>query len=890
MKRLGRIVVVSLVVLGGLLLFWRTQGPPEVDPEKTGPGSAPRDPQARLNARSQNLAARGLGPADVATLSVRLEPDAVGGARLQGLVLDEQESPVAGATVFLDANPPRAERTGRDGTFLFEGLVPRSYQVEALAESLRAGPVSVWLRDGTEPLVLHLHRATSLEVHVVEAAAGRDLAGAAVEARERQPRTVLADARGVARLHGLTPGPQVLKVSAPGFAPVWQPLTVSEPTLEPQRVRVALEPGGAASGTVVDGEGTPVAGVTVTPEPASPRPLTDERWDGVTTDAAGRWRFEHLRAGLYRFVASSARQAPGTSRHVTLEGEREARDITIQLPGSARLSGQVVDGQGAPVPQAQVRVVLDAGGRDALARQVTADARGHFALEGLPQRRLAVVALHERATSTTRHVDLSASAPAPEPLVLVLDATGVLRGRVVSASGEPVGEAVVLAELSSTRLRTRVEQTLRGALVTTADPGGSFELRGLVPGSYLLRAAAPGTSAQHKLPWLVAPVQAETAGAPVTLRLNLGGGLQGQVRHEDGSVPEDFSLVLRGAGSFPQASPTGQFVMEGLPAGEHTVYLSGPGFITKALSGVRIQERQRTDLGPVTVQRGRRISGRVVTERGGPVAGAVVSVSQPLKGAGVVAGSLAELEYGLRQATTQADGAFTLEGLAISPLQISAEHVAEGRSAFTPLPAGVADTQLELRLVATGQVEGVVRGAGQPLSGALVLITNPAAPAGGTSATTGTDGRFQFGNLTPGTYAVLATADSGSGQQVQRTTTQVQVGQTARVELEFPRGDVTVLVRAEPTPEPQAREARVILAAKADPGGGARPAQVQSLSLVEPARFSGVLPGDYQVCVTPLTTGTAPDGGTPAPTARCRPVTIAQQPLQQELRVAMPLP
>jgi hypothetical protein len=891
MKRLG-LLVLGLVVLGAVWLTWSALSSPEEEQPVAEKSAPPRDPKTQVTVRSQNVAARGLGLAEANTLPIIPDEDRAGSLRLQGLVIDPQELPVADATVLLDSNPVRTARTEKDGTFVFTGLSPRAYQLEAQQGSLHAGPVSVWLSEQTEPIVIHLQTAASLEVSVVEAGSRQAVPGASVELRAQQPRSATTDGSGRALLQGLPTGRQVLKVSAQGFSPAWQEVSVGQASPVPQRVTVTLRGGAAVSGTVVDARGAPVAGVTVTPSPSTNtlQTLTDARWDGVATDASGRWRFEQLEAGLYRFVASSSQRAAGSSAPTTVDGAREVSGVTITLPDSARLEGQVLDFQGDPVPHALVRVAVDEGMSRALARQVTCDARGEFVIEGLPQRRLALIAMHEKASSATRYVDLSQEANRQQKVVLVLDAAEVIRGRVELSNGQPAGEAVVLAELSGSQMRNRVEQTLRGQLVTTADSGGRFELRGLLPGTYLLRAAPPGTPQQRRLAWLVPPVQAETGGREVVLRLNGGGTVVGQVRRDDNSIPESYSIVLRGAGGIPHGGGDGRFIVQGVPEGSHTLYVTGPSFVTKSVTDVRVQQGQQTDLGVLVLQRGRQLQGQVVRANGAPVAEAMVSVSQPLKGAGVVVGAAAGLEYGLQQVRTGPDGSFTFEGLPITPLQLAAEHPQEGRSEFVQIPAGVADLKMNLQLAATGQLEGTVRSAGQPVSGALVIVTNPAAPAGGTSGTTGTDGSFLFNNLAPGTYSVLAVADSGGGQQVQRSSATVQVQKVARVELEFPRGDVTVLVRAQPSEGSRATAARALLLAKAQPGTTAQPAQVQPLTLAEPARFSSVRPGDYQLCVSPMEAGPPTDGGvTTAPRSKCYPLSVPQQPAQQEITVSMPL-
>ncbi|RKG82712.1 carboxypeptidase-like regulatory domain-containing protein [Corallococcus terminator] len=878
-------------VLGALvsgLLLWFALREPNADP--TVVAAREEAPATPLSVRSSNVSARGAGLTELSALPLVPDEDRPGGFHVQGLVLDPEELPVEGATVVLDTSPPRSVRTGKDGTFDITGLSPRAYQVVARHGSLLAGPVGLWLNDETQPLVLHLRPAASLEVTVVEGAEARGVPGAAVELRSQQTVLGTTDAQGRALLQGLPVGRHVLKVSARGFAPSWQVTQVVDAVDVAQKVTVALRGGAAASGTVVDARGKPVAGVVVMPVPETTNTLlslTDARGDGVETDARGAWRFEHLGAGPYQFTASGPRVAPGTSATVRLDGMSEQSGITITVPDAARFSGRVEDARGAPVPYAVVRVALDEGARRTLARQTTADARGAFEMEGLPQRRVAVVAKHERATSGTQFVDLSQEAVRKAPVVLVLSAAEVLRGRVESSSGQPVGEAVVSAELTGARMRGRSEQTLRGQLITTADPGGRFEFRGLLPGTYLLRAAPPGTTLQQRLPWLTPPVQAETGGMEPVLKMSLGGTLTGRVVREDQVPPTDFSVVVRGAGAAPNGGGDGRFHLRGVPAGEHTLYITGKGFMNKTVPGVRIQEGQETSLGDVVVQRGRQLQGRVVNASGAPVADATVTVSQPVKGVGVVVGSAAALEYGLQQVRTGPDGGYVFEGLPISPLQLSAEHFQEGRSEFTQLLAGVADQKMDLRLSATGQLDGTVLKGNQPVSGALIIVTNPAAPAGGVSGTTGTDGTFHFDNLAPATYSVLAVTESGGGQQVQRTTANIQAKQTARVDLTIPEGSVTVLVRAQAAEGTRAQEARVLLIEKLQ--GANQPAQVQALSMAQPARFEGVNPGEYQLCVSAMTLPGQTDGGTGTPRSDCRPVNVAQQPVQQELVMALPL-
>ncbi|AKQ67058.1 hypothetical protein A176_003970 [Myxococcus hansupus] len=885
---LGVVVVVVCFLVGRSL---STPAPSQAP--SAGPPSA-----ARVEVRTERAPAAGArggggGPAEAVALQVVPDADATGTLRLQGLVLDAQELPVAGALVRLDSASVSPVQTGQDGTFLFTGLPSRAFQIEAFHASAMAGPVSFWLREGTEPLVLHLLPAATLQVDVVEQGSRKPLPGARVEVRVPQPRTADTDGSGRALVQALPAGRHTLRVAAPGYAPVWRFVSVGAASAVPQPLTVELAAGAAVSGTVVDSRGAPVPGARITPVPqaGSMLPLTDARWDGVVADAEGRWRFDSLEPGLYRFSASGSRNAPGASASVRVAGAQPVDGVVVTLGDAARLSGTVVDGHGAPVPGAVVRVVLDEGLGRTVARQASVGVRGDFHLEDLPRRRVAVAAVHDGASSSTRYVDLAQDGAGAD-VELVLDATGVVRGRVEFASGEAVGEAVVMAEPLGSRLRDRVEGTLRGKHVTVADPGGRFELRGLVQGTYQLRAAAPGTPVHQRVAWLGTATQAETGGPEVVLKLRRGGSLSGQVRLEDGATPAAFTVTLRGGSGTSFGGGDGRFQLTDIPAGEYTVFVSGTGFLTKALPGVKVAEDQDTPMGAIALSRGRRLTGRVLGAGGAPVPGAIVTVSQQLRGSSVVVGGAAELEHGLQRVNTDGEGRYVLEGLSISALQLGAEHAIEGRSASVRVEEGVQDRTQDLSLAAVGQLEGTVRRGAVPVSGVLVLVTSPGAAAGGTSGSTGTDGSFQFGSLAPGTYTVLAVVDSGAGQQVERASAIIRPGETARVDLELPRGEVTLVVQAQPSQAgTSAAAARAILLAQEAQGGAGAPTQVQTLTLTEPARFANIAPGAYQVCVSAAPVQGAPvsDSGTLLP-PNCQPVRVSLSPAEQMMMVAMPAP
>lgn len=876
---------IGVAVLTGLLTYFLMRPEPPA-PRAAGVAQAPKPspggpgaPVARARAES-------------APIALVAEPDALGSLRLQGMVLDANDQPAAGAVVRVDSAPPRSVTTEKDGSFTFSGLLPRVYRLEARLGAQVALPAQVRVEESTPLITLRLRSASAVEVRVVDARDRSRISGASVELRgEAEVLQAITGAEGKARLEGVLPGRYVVKAEAPAHGPVLRAVYVGDAPLSAQPILMELSGGSGVAGEVVDGSGRPVEGVPVVAENAAEViQLADASRDAVRTDARGQWRFPLLPPGTYRFVAGGAARAPGVSPLVQVDGRTERTGVVITLPQGARLSGQVVDRQEAPVPYALVRAVMSEGALGlALARQIQCDAEGRFTLEGLPQRPVDVVALHESATSLTRRVDLTGVSERTG-VVLALDADLELEGTVVSATtGQPVAEAVVLAEPAASADRSRTETTLRGRLSSVADAAGRFTIRGLRPGTYLLRAAPPGTPLERRLSWLrnLRRVEAGTRG--MTLELMEDGRIRGRVLKQDGQPPALFTVSVGGSTGGAVGSSSGEFVVPHVPAGNHVLMVAGPDFATRVLSSVTVRSGEETDVGTLNVDPGRKLEGRVLLPDGRPVAGALVTITKRLEGTGVVAGPAAAAMTDPRQVLTLEDGRFVLEGLGITPLNLAAEHPEHGRSENVPIAPGVEQARQDLVLQPGGSITGRVTQNGQPVAGALVLASAKDAPGGGTGVSTGTDGSYVFSSLSPGAYTVVAILEGSSGQRLKNATVQVSARGMARQDFEMPLGGLTLVVNAEPTADGRAQSARLFLEAAGTAGGAAAPGAVQTQPIADgtPARFTQLVPGSYRVCAVP-SGAFAVDAGPPTVRPLCRFIAVAESPTEQQ--ISLPLP
>ncbi len=141
------------------------------------------------------------GPPDVA---LQYDDDPDGKIRLEGQVVDADDKPVAGAIVGISANPARQVKTEGDGSFAFDKLLAREYTLEARQGDAAGGPVTVRVNGKTEPVIIHLAQASSLELTVLDATTKAPVAGADVKTTGDTPQSTQTRARGKAPPPGLS--------------------------------------------------------------------------------------------------------------------------------------------------------------------------------------------------------------------------------------------------------------------------------------------------------------------------------------------------------------------------------------------------------------------------------------------------------------------------------------------------------------------------------------------------------------------------------------------------------------------------------------------------------------------------------------------------------------
>jgi hypothetical protein len=434
--------------------------------------------------------------------------------------------------------PQRETRTQADGSYVLR--VPPTERAVIAAEHAESG-TSRWFpvrfrSDGNalEDIVLVL--GVLVEGRVTDAESGEPIAGAVVGEGWTFRRTATTGADGVYRLPSCTVEYLDLHASADGYATSSRS---EHPRVAGESVRLdfGLRRGHAAIGRVVDESARPLAGVYVAA-------VAEGDWTRSSrTDEDGRFRVEPLAPDRAHALFLTRRgSASQIYEFPASEATQDTIDLgQITLSGAQLVAGRVVDGTGQPVAEAIVtldgwnsdRFVLAGGGRrfdnDRFAvRQASSDTEGRFWFGAVAPGSYRLVARQTgRAESASLSV-LVQDGDERDHLELVFADGLVIRGSVRDEQGRALADVHVWAFADE-----EGAQTAPGANVQ-AD--GSFELRGLSPGTYWLEASRGLVRDEDPAePWLDASVEhVEPGGEPVTLVIARGATIEGVVRDAHG--------------------------------------------------------------------------------------------------------------------------------------------------------------------------------------------------------------------------------------------------------------------------------------------------------------------------------------------------------------------
>jgi Carboxypeptidase regulatory-like domain/PDZ domain len=374
-------------------------------------------------------------------------------------------------------------------------------------------------------------------------------------------------------------------------------------------VELQLSRGRTVTGTVHTREGAPAPDVPVT--------LAAGAFLAVRTNARGEFEMPGLPSNSFELRAIAPQGSARERVNLTAGDVR----VRLVLAPDAALTGVVLDQQRRPVPEA--RVVAVTGTVPNTHNTIGfSDRGGRFRIDGLGAGPLSVSATHDLGLAEVEVGTLETGDRKHVELVLGQGAS--VSGTVRTEAGRPAAGVQVFGMAARSAYTPTPWPMPTAGAQTGAD--GSYRLGGLPAGEIVIRAANPGddpftvTMGRTRRPDNVAvalrPTENKAGVDLVVLRNDFT--IRGRVADAEGRPVAGAVLqaIADGAGTPGARTRTlsqqdGQFVIDGLTGGPHTILAVHPDFadflrnsIASGATGVELRLQRPGSLGGMVVREG----------------------------------------------------------------------------------------------------------------------------------------------------------------------------------------------------------------------------------------------------------------------------------------------
>ena len=741
------------------------------------------------------------------------------GFPVAGVVRDAGKRPVAGALVRLEGvkATTRWILTDAEGGFTIPNAPDGrgSLVVDAGDSGWAAKPdLKLPMPEG-RTVTVTLAAPSSLAGKVVEDKTGRPVPRAKLLLKgDAFARLVRAAPDGTYALKGVPPESYRLAVDEARHVPWVQPALALAPG-EAKKLDIALTPGATLAGKVVDENGAPVAAARGTLTRGGENAIAGLRRmlrvgaeiTAFRTRPDGTFTASRLAPGdNQRLYVSHADFERATVAGLSLPAGGVKAGVSVVLKRGATISGIVKDANDQPVADVEVQVDPSTNFRGGAGGAVVNFMRlggpsarpktksgpdGAFAIRGISVGEYALL-LKKPGFATERVDPVKVTEQGAEPVLVALGPGASISGFVRRKNGEG-------AEGFLVRAGAAAGGGGRGGRGGGGGPGGGllnaigadnatgadggFFIDGLKAGQPYDLTALGGAGMGPQRRGVVAPaagadlvVSGTGRIAGVALDAKTGQPLRNfSVTYEpDRGGGAIIRIVARGTGAQTGIgqkrdfqTEDGVFALEDVPAGTWTVVMDAKGYQTARVASLAVDEGGTKDGVEVRVTPGVVLKGRVSDAKTGrPVANATVTWEAAGSGGpggpGGMFGRGGPLGLdGADDVTTDAEGAFTVEGIAAGRIKVTAKSpdYADGSEV-----ADVKETggTVEVKLASGGSVGGVVVSGNQPVSGASVSLAGAGEAGfgrilgGGQTTTTDATGRFAFDHLVVGRYSASA--------------------------------------------------------------------------------------------------------------------------------------
>jgi protocatechuate 3,4-dioxygenase beta subunit len=664
-------------------------------------------------------------------------------------------------------------RTGSDGTFTIrvkEGTYDVVFKREGFAsKTIRAQQIN----SSAKPLEVTMDPGVEITGRVTRNGAGVEGVNVGVFSADVTANTITGP-DGTFRLEDLNPGPLMLFAGKrEEFIQVNRP--VSAPA---QDVLIEVPPGGRITGRVLDKSShKPVtqfqAGISTSRSGGGMVIMTPPMLKAFTSDD-GSFTLENVPPGPAQVVVNAPGYTTARVGGVNVEEGKAVTDVEVTLDAGVKLTGKVTGPDGAPLAGVSVRPDQSPGANrvmrfDGVDNGTITDASGEYTLEALEAGEKTFTFTRQGYLTESRNVTLGTSASRLD----VQLTTGIrVTGTVVAESGGPVTDAIVTASSAG-----------GGGRQARTDAGGNFQIEGVAPGHYTLRATRSGYADGILRDFDT------SSGAPARITMKSGGTIVGRVIGLSVQELQDTTVNVGSPNGNASASvdSTGAFKIEGAPTG--TVRVSARTGQMFATAGKTSPQKS------VQVEPGSTVNVDLEFKSDVVIRGRVTKDGQPMANAAI--GFMPRGAQASTNASAQTDssGNYEVSGLddATYTVQIfDIQRTAPFTTQYTVKGPGTFDIDIRSSTL-RGRVLDATTGA--PLADARVEVRatggDMTSMLSSRAAVTSSDGTFLIDNVARGNYEAKADRE-GYGHAMRS----IVVGDTPE-ELEFklsPTSGVSITV------------------------------------------------------------------------------------------------
>lgn len=532
------------------------------------------------------------------TFEILLTPE----SSLAGTVVDATTSqPVEGARVEVESTTWNGNHSGIDvtdsqGRFHVEHLTPGRFTAAAITEhgyGRGEGSTLIGLGQHVDGVIIKLFPARRIVGKIVISSTHEVCPDGSVGLTDTVRDRHLAMRRehdGQYVAQGVLPGTYAVAVDCRGYQARtdYDPIAVSDADIS--GLTWEVDAGSRLRGNLVTRSGEPVEGARVRAEYIGSGAGDRVSLTSDISKPGGRFELAGLRAGPYRVgVETEQGIAPRDGYAVEIPAAATIeRNFVIDNGG--KLIGTVIDSAGKPVADLEIIALSADRSRSSRANSVLSDENGAFTIESLRPGEYRVIASRGGGAPLPKPGSTDDAQQGEKALVrsaqtvtvkLVVEAqSGIIKGTVVDAAGNPVSDAFVSSSRESDAAgaqRSNVAGTRDDWWGSSAKPvvtstDGSFTLTRLSPGTYTLRAYRKGGGeaiAEHV-----------ALGSVNRLQIKPTASIEGTVRRQGGGPPQELRVALHDLRTGFERNETfymtnGHFAVHDLPAGHFEVTAAG---------------------------------------------------------------------------------------------------------------------------------------------------------------------------------------------------------------------------------------------------------------------------------------------------------------------------